>query len=181
MRYNLVTLLLLLVAAGACRAAQVPAAKRSTGSAGGSMKTGTTPKADCEQLMNAALPFAEQMLRQHREFYPFGVTMSSVGEISQVGGWTGGEHPPSTEIIELLEAGFRDGAAKGMYRATALVVDVRTVPPGRSAKQDAIAVHLDHKDNYSVQVIFPYSFEASGELRIEEPFAAKGDGRTFGK
>jgi len=31
-----------------------------------------TPKEECEELMGSVVPFAEQMLSQHREFYPFG-------------------------------------------------------------------------------------------------------------
>jgi hypothetical protein len=139
------------------------------------------PKEECEELMNAVLPFAQEMLSKHREFYPFGGTMSPSGEIGQVGGWTGDEHPPSSELIKVLEEGFREGAGLGKYKATALVVDVRAVPPGKSAKQDAIAVRLDHRDNYSVQVIFPYSFGPSGALQLEDPFAVPGEGRIFAK
>ena len=32
----------------------------------------STPKEECEALMNAFLPFAEKMLAQHGEFYPVG-------------------------------------------------------------------------------------------------------------
>jgi hypothetical protein len=140
-----------------------------------------TAKQDCEDLMNAVLPFAEELLGRYREFHPFGGTMATSGEISHVGGWTGDEHPPASEVIALLESGFRQGAARGEYRATALVVDIRTIPPGRSGKQDAVAVRLDHRDAYSVQVILPYSFGPSGDLLLEEPFAIKGEGRIFAK
>src|SRR5262245_5639067 len=36
-------------------------------------------KEDCEDLMNAVLPFAREMLSKHREFYPFGAAMSPSG------------------------------------------------------------------------------------------------------
>jgi hypothetical protein len=129
--------------------------------------------------MSSVVPFAEEMLARHREFYPFGGTMSASGEIAHMGGWTGDEHPPSEEIVALLEDGFREGAVQGRYKATALVVDVLVIPPGKSVKQDAIAVRLDHRDSYSVQVLFPYSFSSSGELLVEDPFAVKGEGRIF--
>ena len=134
---------------------------------------------ECEELMNALVPFAEQMLSTHREFFPFGGAMSHSGEIVQVGGWTGDEQPQSVEVISLIEKGFQDGAALGTYKATALVVDARVVPPGKRTAQDSIAVNLDHSDGTSVVVVFPYSFSAAGELAIEEPFAAPGDNRVF--
>lgn len=139
----------------------------------------TDPKADCEDVMNSVLPFAEEMLTKHREFFPFGGTMSADGEIHHTGGWTGDEHPPSTEVIELLERGFRAGAQRGEYKATALVYDIRTIPPGKEEKQDAIAVALDHRDNYSVVVISPYSFSSDDQLVIETPSATKGEGKIF--
>jgi hypothetical protein len=148
-----------------------------------SVKTPTapmkTPKEECEDLMNAVLPFAKQMLSQHREFFPFGGTMSPSGEIAHTSGWTGAEHPPSSEVISILNGGFRAGAVAGTYKATALVYDVRTVPPGATAKQDAIAVNLDHRGDYSVVVMFPYVFSSAGELVVSAPFASPGARAIF--
>ena len=126
------------------------------------------------------MPFAEQMLREHHEFFPFGATMDNDGEMANAGGWTGDEQPESAEVIELLEKGLQEGAKNGEYKATALVYDVRIVPPGKQGKQDAIAVACDHRDNYSVVVYFPYSFDAGGELVIEAPFGSAGKGKVFG-
>src|ERR1700730_12802808 len=117
----------------------------------------TDAKSDAETLMNAVLPFAEKMLEQHSEFFPYGAAMKPNGEIVNVAGYDGQEQPPSNEIIELIKTELRKDAAKGQYKATAIVYDVRVVPPGKANKSDAIAVALDHRDNYSVIVMFPYS------------------------
>jgi hypothetical protein len=140
-----------------------------------------TPKEECEALMNALLPFAEQTLSKYREFYPFGGTMSVDGKIAQSASFTGEEHPASQPLIELLEQGFRDGAKRILYKATAIVVDVRTIPPGKKEKQDAVEVRLDHVSGYTVRVLFPYSFSPKGVLEFAPPFAAPGDGRIFGR
>ena len=131
--------------------------------------------------MNELMPFAEKMLSKHREFHPFGGTMSVDGEIAYAAGYTGEEHPPAQELIDTLEDGFRDGAKRHAYKATGIVVDVRTIPPGKKDKQDAVAVRLDHVSGYSVSVLFPYSFSQSGDLAFEAPFATPGDGRIFGR
>src|SRR5438309_3725635 len=60
------------------------------------------PKADCETLMNSVLPFAERMLKEYGEFFPFGGAMRPSGEIVSVGGKTDQERPPSAEVIKLL-------------------------------------------------------------------------------
>jgi hypothetical protein len=138
-----------------------------------------TPKEECEELMSSALPFAKQMLSQHREFYPFGGAMAADGKIIAVGGDTASEHPASQEVIALLEKGFQDGARTGKYKATAMVVDMLVIPPGKTAKQDAIAVLLDHRDGYSVVVVYPYVIGPAGEVAIESPYAVKGAGKIF--
>ena len=139
----------------------------------------TDPKSECEKVMNSVLPFAEEMLTKHREFLPFGGTMSADGEIAQMAGWANDEYPPSAEVIDVLERGFRAGAQAGDYKATALVYDILTTPPGKEDKQDAIAIALDHRDNYSVIVIFPYSFTADDQLEIETPIAIQGKNKIF--
>jgi hypothetical protein len=136
-------------------------------------------KADGEAFLDALLPFAEQMLREHREFFPFGGSMKPDGEIVHESSHTGSEHPPSQELIDLLRQAHQKAAAERQIRACAIVYDIRTVPPGRSQKQDAIALAVDHCGGYSAVVIFPYSFGADGELAIEAPFAVQGERAIF--
>jgi hypothetical protein len=38
---------------------------------------------------------------------------------------------------------------------------------------------LDHRDDYSVIVVFPYTLEPTGKVAIEPPFAVKGEDRIF--
>jgi hypothetical protein len=113
------------------------------------------PKADCEALMNSVIPFAQQMLTNHGEFLPFGGAMRSSGELVSVAGYDGDEHPQSSDVIHLIKEGFIGAARQGEYRATALVYDVRVKLPSTGDKSDAIAVSLNHRDNYSIVVVFP--------------------------
>jgi hypothetical protein len=137
-----------------------------------------SPKSQCEDLMNAVLPFAKKMLADHGEFYPFGATMQVDGKIAQTAPYDGREHPPSQTIIDLLRGGFRAAAVENKIIASALVYDVKTVPPGRSEKTDAVAIDLDHRDNYSVVIYFPYSI-VSGRVQFDPPFATKGRSEVF--
>lgn len=56
-------------------------------------------KADAEKLLNTLLPFAEQMLQQHRGFFPFGGRMAPDGVITHEGAYNGSEQPPSQELM----------------------------------------------------------------------------------
>ncbi len=136
-------------------------------------------KADGEALADALIPFAEQMLREHQEFFPFGGSMTPNGEIVHEGSHTGSEQPPSQDLIDLLRKAHQKEASEKKIRACAIVYDIRTVPLGRTEKQDAIALAVDHHGGYSAVIIFPYSFTADGELAIEAPFAIKGDREIF--
>jgi hypothetical protein len=138
-----------------------------------------TPKEDCEALLDAALPFVEEQLDKYGEFFPIGATMSPSGEITPLGGYTGNERPLSDDVIQLLEDGFRTGAKAGSYRATALFFEVRVTPPGKTSAQDAVAVRLDHRDQYSAIVFFPYVL-AAGVAQWDAPFATQGEGTIFG-
>jgi hypothetical protein len=138
----------------------------------------TNPKADCATLMNAVLPFAEQMLSRHGEFVPFGGAMRPSGELVSVAGYDGNEHPPSTEVIRLLRECFVDAARKNEYKATAVVYDARVTLPPTEENCDAIAVSLNHRDGYSVVVFFPYKL-TDGKLEIGTVFAQKGGADVF--
>jgi hypothetical protein len=139
----------------------------------------TSCKDDCEALMSAVLPAAERMLLEQRSFRPFGSTLSADGQITQVGGWVGGAGPTNDVSVAEFEQGFRDGAARGELKATALLEPVEVVPPGKTAPQSAVSIRLDHRDEYSVVVTFPYRFLPDGALEIDEPFAVDGTHGIF--
>jgi len=136
-------------------------------------------KDECEALMSALLPVAEQMLSEHHALRAFGCTLSATDQIVQVGGWSDAvARDDATSIAEFKDS-FRDGAARGELKATALCYSARSLVPGKTATQEAVFVHLNHRDKYSIVVTFPYHFGAAGELRIEEPFANDGEYDVF--
>lgn len=133
---------------------------------------------DFQTLVEKTMPVAMGLLEKNKEFFPFGATVATGGETAIANGWTGKEQPPASEVIGALKAAFKDGASKGKLRATALVVDVRVVPPGKKAKQDAIQIDLDMK-GLSRRVFYPYSLSKKGEVLLEDPFVSLGDSEIF--
>jgi len=130
-------------------------------------------KDDCEALMSAVLPVAEQVLTEQRRLSPFGSTLSSADQIVQVGSAARDDGVDSAQVFADFEASFRDGAQRGELKATALV-------SLREGSESAVLVHLDHRENYSIVVTFPYHFTVAGELSIGDPFAAEGEHEIFG-
>ena len=140
-----------------------------------------TPKEDVEQLMNEGIEFAARMLREHGEFYPFGVVRKADGNIQHVGASDGREKPPSAALIDVLRSSYRQEGQAGRYSATAMFYDVRIVPPGKSAKSDAVQVELEHSGGYCANVFFPYTRDEGGHVSFGEIFASKRDPTVFGK
>ena len=122
-------------------------------------QTMKSAKAEAEDLLNAALPFAEKMLGEHGEFFPYAEAMELDGKFVAIGASDGREQPPSKNVIQLLKKGLKTWAKAKKYKATALVYDVRITLPSTGAKSDAIAVSLNHRDKYSVLLFFPYRIE----------------------
>jgi hypothetical protein len=142
-------------------------------------KDESVQKQELEQLINATLPFAAQMLTKRGEFYPFGATMDPSNKITSVGGYNGSEHPKSTEIIDLLKGAFQRQAETNAIMACALVYDIRTIPPGQTQKTDAIEVDLEHRDGLSLIVVYPYKIGPDKNVELASPFATKGKGEIF--
>lgn len=138
-----------------------------------------TPKEECEDVMNFLLPFVKKLLTEQGEFFPVGATMDVDGAIAAVATFDGDDHPASQTVIDSLLDVFRAGAKQRKYKATALMFDVRTVPPGESEKTDAVATRLDHVSGYSVVVLFPYHFTPAREVILAPPFATKGAADVF--
>ena len=139
----------------------------------------SSPKEQCEALMREVLPLAKRMLTEDGEFYPYGGVINENGSITHVSAKEEEtDHPKSSALIDILNTSFREAAAAQCIKASAVVFDVSIKPPGGTEKVDAIQVNLDHRNDYSVEVLFPYSL-SHGKLLFGPPFAQQGDNRIF--
>jgi hypothetical protein len=74
-------------------------------------------KADCEKLIAAFLPFAQDILAKHGEFYPFGGYMKPSGEIVSVGAKIDDtEIPRPADLLQFLRDSFSESAKAGECR-----------------------------------------------------------------
>ena len=73
-----------------------------------------SPKDDATELLNALLPLAEKLLKEHGEFFPYGGAMLPDGSITMVAASEGMEHPPSQKLIDLL-VGSVDAQLIGVF------------------------------------------------------------------
>jgi hypothetical protein len=136
-------------------------------------------KRDAEMLVAGVLPFAEQMLLQYGEFYPYGAYMTLKGLIVDVGARKDGEdYPKSTDLLTTLRESFRSLARARKCRAVAIAFNVIITVPGSDRKSDAIQIFVDHRDGYSADVFYPYQV-ANGKVCYGEIFAQAGNHEIF--
>lgn len=131
-----------------------------------------------ERLMNAGLPFAEKMLAERGEFFPFGAVLLSEGKIRTVGAGDAGDDASSAEVYERLIDGIREGAGAREYRAAAVFALVELRDPADGALISAVHVALEHESGYCVDVYYPTVVE-SGTLVLGEAFAGRRSGTFF--
>lgn len=104
---------------------------------------------DLDALLELTLPFAQQQLAEHGEFFPFATAVGADGAPRLIAADPGlGERPASTDVLDQLVGGLREQA--GDIRAAALVADVR------AGESDAARVELEHRDGQAICVLLPY-------------------------
>ena len=137
-------------------------------------KASAEAQSDMDALLTAALPFAQQQLAKHGEFYPYGIALKNDGSVEMLAATTGQERPPSTELLDLLAKGA--AARLEQLRAAAFVADVR-IGPGQG---DAIRVEIEHREGHAIAVLLPYSKKGIGTgVTYGQLIAAAGNHRLW--
>ena len=154
----------------------VPAPAGAEGAAG--LRSMADETARTELLLSKMLSMAEQMLAETGEFSPFGGAVKSSGDIITMGGYVGLEHPPPEDVIDLLVRGFREGADKGEFVATALIYDARVTPSDHANPADAIVVELEHSDGHARTEVFPYKM-SKGRPNLGSSFSLEHSRTIF--
>jgi hypothetical protein len=128
---------------------------------------------DLDALLTDLLPFAERMLAEQGEFYPFGGSITSDGRHISVGAKASSDHPKSQELIDIMTNEFRSQALEAKIRAAGICFDVRVVPPGQVDKTDAIQLALEREGGDAVNVFVPYAQLPDGQFTYGELFACE--------
>jgi len=132
------------------------------------------PKEKAEELLGVLIPFAEQLLVEHGEFFPFAGRMAKDGQFNHVAGYAGEEQPPSDEIRRLIEAGLREQASRGECDLAIVITNVSLTDQETGDTEDAIHAAIEHRAGYFADVFFPYSV-SGGSLEYGD---AKAQPRT---
>ena len=128
---------------------------------------------DLDGLLEESLPFAQEMLKKHGEFFPYALAISASGEIMHVAGDPDdGEQPSSVAVLQTLIQALR--AEGDAIRAAAVVSDVRL------SDSDAVRVELEHTEGEAIVVLLPYRKKKLGRgIEYGEFRASQGERRIW--
>ena len=113
------------------------------------------------ELLSYCIEFAQVMLKDSGEFYPFGASLSLDGKVAAVGGDDGNERPNPQDIYQLLARGFVSEASGGRVSGVALAANVDVPEQYKSPSKDALRVHLESV-GFARYIYVPYEIEKSG-------------------
>jgi hypothetical protein len=132
-----------------------------------------------DQILNALLPFARQMLEKHGAFHPFGGIVDREGKTVLLGAYDGNERPPAQTLITMMIESLKKEAPTKGYRAAGICFDVRVLLPSRVTKTDAIQVAIEYADGEAVDVYLPYSKSWLKRVRYCDLIATRGTPKIF--
>ncbi|HMJ95705.1 MAG TPA: hypothetical protein VK486_07620 [Thermoleophilaceae bacterium] len=136
------------------------------------------PTDEIQEILNFLLPYAERMLNQDGEFYPYAAALDADGELNAVATDVDDDSPDVTELLLALHQGLRERAAEGAIRASGIAADVTLTDPDSGETTDAVQVELDHAEADAVDIFVPYETEAEG-IKFGDLVAAEGREPVF--
>jgi hypothetical protein len=137
------------------------------------------PQEEIQALLNFLLPFAEEELNRHGEFFPYAAAVGADGEVGAVGADLGTDEPDVAELLVALHAQLGEEAAEGAIRASGIAADVTLTDPDSGETTDAVQLELDHADAEPVDIYVPYESAPEG-VKFGELVAAEGRQPVFG-
>jgi hypothetical protein len=134
---------------------------------------------DLNRLLNALIPYAQQMLNQQAQFLPFAGAIGATGEVEVIGGYPGDHVSTSKDVRDLLLEGLQQGARDGKYRATGLCCDMRMRRVEGEEPTEAISILLEHADGTVIMIYLPYVRQPNGHVEYGEMYGAAAEARVF--
>lgn len=135
---------------------------------------------DCQRLVTEFLPLAVAQLEAHGGFYPFAGVLTAEGKASVMQVPVESDEPHPGEVVEATIAALQRNAAAGAIDSAVVFADARILLPGSREQSDAVQARLDHRDNYSAILFFPYTIN-DGKVALGKSLVAAGTHEIFSR
>ncbi|MDO6389775.1 hypothetical protein Q4E40_06530 [Pontibacter sp. BT731] len=128
-------------------------------------------KSDIEKLISYSVEFAETLLLDSGEYYPFSSKIVTSGELTPVSFFDEEEYPDSQKIINGLTSVFEEALSKKEVRAYCIAYDVRVKNEKYNSATNAILVSIKHEDvEGKLTYYYPYVLGNNKKLVFLEPW-----------
>ena len=119
-------------------------------------------KSDLQSLIDYSLSFAEKLLVEHKEFYPFAVFLNLEKELVPLGVFDGDDRPTSKTVLDSLEDLLHQRRKKEALTAYAITYDAKVKNDDYPEGIDTIVIKIYHKTRaYHSCFYYPYTLNAS--------------------
>lgn len=130
---------------------------------------------EVQQLLDFSFDFAEDILLDTNDLYPFAAVVNAAGEVKHIGFQGDEEHTPKAgDVIEVIHQYCEEQLNAGFIKAYALTYEVEVELNDGVDVSDAFAVDIVHKDDAELPIYyFPFKFIGDVKLEFGESFAVK--------
>jgi hypothetical protein len=139
-------------------------------------------RTDADRVLNAGISLALDKLVGQGEFYPFGVALTTDGNIQVLLPQEQPVRPSSDAFMGALHEALATGARSGSFVAAAIVADFSFERPASGGERDAIRVAVESARGGAVTCYLPYTLVTPGgtrDVRPGRPFARPGRPSIF--
>lgn len=130
---------------------------------------------DIQNIIAYSHEFAEKMLQNGKEYYPFGAKICNEGKLIAVGYKNNEtEFPESQKVIDEFASEFEHELNIGKIKAYGLTYDVKVQTDSLKDKTNAILIDIYHRDSNEIpKYYFTYFWNENNELIFGESFGIK--------
>ncbi len=127
---------------------------------------------DMDTLLNVLVPFAQKMIKEKGDFFPFGASMHINGKISPDGAYDN-NLGQSQNLIDILKKSYQTQKQEDTLRASGICFDCKVNDPRENSKKkvDAIAVTFEHIKGIALIYYLPNNKGLFGKVKYGTAFA----------
>lgn len=119
---------------------------------------------DIQEFINYSLDFADQLLIEHGEYFPFASQIDNDGKFTGVGFEGDDDQPLSETLIAVMTEHLDNELSQNNIRSYCITFDVRIKNEDFPDGIDAIFVSVKHSHNL-IKCFYPYLIEPDNKIK----------------
>lgn len=110
---------------------------------------------DLQAIVDALLPLAQTLVKQHGEFFPVGASMDANGVVSLAAVQPASDQPSAQEVLDLLVPVLQRLARTQHARAVGICI-LATTRDSAGTPMSTIVIGLEHSNGESLDLLQPF-------------------------